>query len=227
MRSTHNAPTRLSGNVGGQIIHMQNQISVLVIEDHEATLKGLVSELSNQSDLTVVGSATTSAEGLRLLAEHKPDVVLLDLHLPDSDGPRSLAETFCKNSDSKILVFSGDSRQAIFDIILKSGVSGYLLKSEPIDKVCSAIRKLMAGGGPVVSDSLAESPTKLTKAEEHLLTLVARGMKYKDIAKERVTSPETVRKQIDQMLIKLELETREELIAWAVENGYGNLEVTR
>ncbi len=206
---------------------MPNQISVLVIEDHEATLKGLAIELASQPDLKVVGSATTSAEGLRMLAEQKPDVVLLDLHLPDSDGPRSLAEAFCHKGIAKVVVFSGDSRQAIVDIILKSGVDGYLLKSEPIERVCAAIRKVMAGEGPVVSDSLIESPNKLTKAEEHLLTLVARGMKYKDIAKERVTSPETVRKQIDQMLIKLDLETREELIAWAVENGYGNLEVTR
>ncbi|HZS48323.1 MAG TPA: response regulator transcription factor [Blastocatellia bacterium] len=204
-------------------------IKVLIVEDHEATLKGLVAELSGESGIKVIGSATTAQAGLELLAKHGPDVVLLDLHLPDSDGPRSLAQSFCAHNQVKVIVFSGDSRMAIRDLILKSGVCGYLLKSEPLEKVSEAIRQVMNGEGPVVSESLmaGESSSKLTRAEEHLLTLIARGMKYKDIAQERFTSPETVRKQVDQMLIKLSLSTREELIAWAVENGYSNLEVPR
>lgn len=205
------------------------EIKVLIVEDHEATLKGLVAEISQTTGMRVVGAASNCNDGLRQLDEFSPDVVLLDLHLPDSEGPRSLAASFCQKSNSKIIVFSGDSRIAIRDLILKSGVSGYLLKSEPMAIIISAIRSVTTSNQQIISEELTENNTdsKLTKAEEHLLMLIARGLKYKDIAKERFTAPETVRKQIDQILLKLEMENREELIAWAVENGYGTVDVER
>ncbi len=204
-------------------------IKVLIVEDHEATLKGLVAEISQTDGMRVVGAASNCQDGLRQLDEFCPDVVLLDLHLPDSEGPRSLAGSFCENSNSKIIVFSGDSRIAIRDLILKSGVSGYLLKSEPMANIMDAIRSVVSNDRQIVSAELTEnsSDSKLTKAEEHLLMLIARGLKYKDIAKERFTAPETVRKQVDQILVKLDMESREELIAWAVENGYGTVDVER
>ncbi|MBX9668793.1 MAG: response regulator transcription factor [Candidatus Obscuribacterales bacterium] len=158
----------------------------------------------------------------------EPDVVLLDLHLPDSLGPKSLSNAFTQAALSKVIVFSGDNRTAIRDLILKSGVHGFLLKSEPLEVVVKSIRSVMTDSEQIVSASLLDkNDGKLTRAEEHLLTLIARGMKYKDIGKERFTAPETVRKQVEQILDKLSLESREELIAWAVENGYGNLEAER
>jgi two-component system response regulator DesR len=123
-------------------------------------------------------------------------------------------------------VFSGDSRTAILQLVLKSGVAAYLLKSEPVARVAEVIRLAAAGHKPIVSDELcAEDRPRLTKAEQHLLMLLARGMKYQHIAEARVTSPETVRKQVDALLLKLLLDSREELIAWAADNGYGNLEI--
>ena len=194
---------------------LPNKIGVLIVEDHEATLKGLQAELGVEPDIDVVGIATRCDHGLRLAQQLKPQIVLLDLHLPDSSGPRSLAETFCALPGSKIIVFSGDSRSAILQLVLKTGVAGYLLKSEPIARVAQAIRDTVAGHSPIVSDELKETDRpKLTKAEQHLLMLLARGMKYQNIAATRVTSPETVRKQVDALVTKLSLESREELIAW-------------
>jgi DNA-binding NarL/FixJ family response regulator len=148
------------------------------------------------------------------------------LHLPDSRGPKSLAETFCKVAGSRIIVFSGDSRMAILQIVLQTDVCGYLLKSEPISKVAQAIRDVMGGKRPIISSELVNNgQARLTGAEQHLLKMLARGMKYQEIANQRVTSPETVRKQVEVLLAKLSLNSREELIAWAVDNGYGKLEL--
>lgn len=203
-----------------------SRIKVLIVEDHHATRKGLETELGAEPDVEVAGTAGGADEGLRLWATLKPDVVLLDLHLPDSQGPKTLATSYCALENTRIIVFSGDGRSAILQLILDIGVDGYLLKSEPVSKVAGAIRQVMAGKRPIVSDELAgKRHSKLTPAEQQLLRLLARGMKYQEIAAQRVTSPETVRKQVEQLIGKLNIDSREELIAWAVENGYGKLEI--
>ncbi len=203
----------------------KSKIKILLVEDHEATLKGLRSELSAEADFEVAGIATTSEEGLNLAKNLHPNIVLLDLHLPDSEGPKSLTESFCALQDTRVIVFSGDARAAILQIVLQTGVSGYLLKSEPIAKVADAIRQVATGNVPVISAELDKTQhPKVTGAEQHLLTLLARGMKYQEIGEKRFTSPETVRKQVDALLDKLGVESREALIAWAVDNGYGKLD---
>lgn len=203
-----------------------DRIGVVIVEDHEATLKGLNAELGAEPDIEILGIASSSEQGISLVKNLHPQVVLLDLHLPDSQGPKTLSETFCRLSDNKVIIYSGDSRSAIVQMVLQTGVSGYLLKSEPIANVAKAIRDVMKGATPVISQDIASSKQpRVTGAEEHLLRLLARGMKYQDIAAMRYTSPETVRKQVDLLLNKLNLSTREELIAWAVEHGYSNLEM--
>lgn len=202
-------------------------IRVIIIEDHEATLKGLHGELSREPEIDIVATATTSKAGMDLVKALNPDVVLLDLHLPDSEGPRSVTENFCNNTEARIIVFSADNRTAILNMVLGAGVAGYLLKSEPVANVIAAIKRAVEST-PIVSAELEaarSAGSKLTPAEQHLLKMLARGMKYQDIAAIRVTAPETVRKQVDTLVDKLSLESREELIAWAVENGYGKLEL--
>ncbi len=201
-------------------------IRLLIVEDHEATLKGLKSELSVEPDIDVVAIASGFETGLKFAQELQPDVVLLDLHLPDSQGPKSLVESFCSVPNCKIVVFSGDSRMAILQIVLETDVAAYLLKSEPISKVTEVVREVMKGKGPFISEELLNSGNiRITGAEQQLLKMLARGMKYQEISAQRATSPETVRKQVDVLLAKLKLNNREELIAWAVESGYGKLEI--
>ena len=99
-----------------------------------------------------------------------------------------------------------------------------MLKSESISNVVEAIRNVAAGGKVVKSSSIAMGKEKLTKAEQEVLVLLSRGMKYQEIGDERGASPATVRKQCELLLLKLGLDNREQLIAWAVENGYGKLD---
>ncbi len=199
-------------------------IRVAIVEDHEATLAGLTSALNQEDGIEVVAQASNAATGLELVKNKTPDIVLLDLHLPGSDGPRSTVKKFCELPACKIIVFSAENRRAFVQAILDLGVAGYLLKSESISNVVKAIRNVAAGGKVIKSASIAMGKEKLTKAEQEVLTLLSRGMKYQEIGDERGASPATVRKQCELLLLKLGLDNREQLIAWAVENGYGKLD---
>jgi NarL family two-component system response regulator LiaR len=201
----------------------QSNIKVAIVEDHEATLAGLASALNAESDIEVVAQATDAITGLELAKEKAPDIVLLDLHLPGSEGPRSTVKKFCE-LPGKVIVFSAENRRAFVQAILDLGVAGYLLKSESISNVIEAIKTVSNGGKVVKSQSIAMGKEKLTKAEQDVLTLLSRGMKYHEIGEERSASPATVRKQCELLLLKLGLDNREQLIAWAVENGYGKLD---
>ena len=202
---------------------MSNKIDVLILEDHQVTLDGLRLGLSQEPDINIVGAAASSDDGLRLAKELSPQIILLDLHLPGQLGPKTMVKEFCE-LNSRVLIFSGESRLAFIQAVLALGVYGYLLKSEGLPRIADAIRQVAAGKKPILSESLASGDTRLTKSEQEVLKMLARGMKYQDMAEERLTSPATVRKQCELLLLKLGLKTREELIAWAVQNGYANLD---
>ncbi|HEY9683896.1 MAG TPA: response regulator transcription factor [Oculatellaceae cyanobacterium] len=204
---------------------MDNRTRILIVEDHHVTLDGLHFGLSREGDLEVVGTATSSDEGLAKAAELSPDIILLDLHLPGSTGPKTTVKSFCAVPRTQVVVFSGENRMAFIQTVLGLGVAGYLLKSESVAEVAGAIREVMSGKKPVLSKELVSGETKVTKSEQEVLKMLARGMKYSDIAERRQASPATVRKQCELLLLKLGLESREQLIAWAVQSGYGNLEL--
>lgn len=150
---------------------------------------------------------------------------MLDLHLPGSTGPKTTVKQFCSLAGTQVVVFSGENRLAFIQAILELGVAGYLLKSESIAKVAEAVRQVMTGKKPILSAELISGETKITRSEQEVLKMLARGMKYSDIAERRQASPATVRKQCELLSLKLGLESREQLIAWAVQSGYGNLEL--
>jgi len=202
-----------------------SKISVLVVEDHRVTLDGLMAGLSAEKDFDLVGSASNSDEGLKLANELKPQVILLDLHLPGSNGPRTTAKLFCELADTRVIIFSGEERLPFINAVLNVGVAGYLLKSESVPKIAQAIRDVAKGSQRVLSDTIISNEVKVTKSEQEVLKMLARGMKYDEIAERRNSSPATVRKQCELLLDKLYLDSRERLIAWAVQNGYGNLEL--
>lgn len=204
---------------------MTETIKVVIIEDHQATLDGLSLGLSQESDIQIIASSLDGDEGYSMVEQLKPDVVLLDLHLPGSRGPRSMVERFSQLKDSKLVIFSAESRMAFIQTVLAMGVQAYLLKSERVAKVSETIRRVMAGETGIVSEQVKGNWKKLTRSEDEVLRMMAKGMKYQDIADARTTSITTVRKQCETLLLKLGLETREQLIAWAVENGYGSVDM--
>lgn len=203
---------------------MPEPISVLIVEDHHATREGLAASLARHDDINVVGAATSSDEGMKMAGTLDPEVILLDLHLPGSSGPKTMVKQFCDLKRPRIVVFSVEQRQAFVKVVMDLGVSAYLLKSESLEKVVDTIRKVVSGKKSVFSEELGSEQTRITKSEQEVLKLIGKGLKYQDIADQRLTSPNTVRKQCETLLLKLGLTTREELIAWAVSNGYANLD---
>lgn len=205
---------------------MSSPIKVLIVEDHQATREGLAAVLSREQDITIAGTTGSSDEGMQLARELNPDVILLDLHLPGSAGPKTMVKNFCDLPGPRIVVFSVENRQAFVKVVMSMGVAAYLLKSESLSKVADTIRQVAAGKKNLYSDELAKTndQARITKSEEEVLRLIGKGLKYQDIAEQRLTSPNTVRKQCEMLLLKLGLTTREELIAWAVNNGYASIE---
>lgn len=204
---------------------MTDKIRIVVIEDHQVTLEGLTIGLSREDDLEVVGSSDDIDNGLKMVEEQRPDVVVLDLHLPGSLGPKAMISELLRYADMRLVIFSAESREAFIRSVLSLGVSAYLLKSERIATVADTIRRVMKGETNIVTEELTFDRKKLTPSEQEVLHMLGRGMKYQEIADERYTSVATARKQCEVLLLKLGLQNREQLIAWAVQNGYGSEEL--
>lgn len=198
------------------------KIEIVVIEDHFVTLDGLVTGLSNHEGFSVVGSSANFVSGLDLVDKFHPQIVVLDLHLPDVTSPTAMIKEFLRVTDVKLIIFSAEMRMAYVQEVLSLGVSAYLLKSERVATVIDAIQRVAAGEKRIFSEQIGAEFKKITPAEQEVLHMLGKGMKYQEIADRRSTSITTARKQCEILVMKLGLETREQLIAWAVENGYGS-----
>jgi len=190
-------------------------------------MDGLTLGLSAQPDFEVIGTASTSDNGLIQAREKHPDIIVLDLHLPGTLSPRATIEAFRQLADKKtrLIIFSAEARMAFIQSVLSMGVSAYLLKSERVATVAETIRLVMAGQSDIISSEVTKTYKKITRAEMEVLTMLGKGMKYHEIAEHRMTSVATARKQCETLLLKLGLETREQLIAWAVQNGFGSVDI--
>jgi two-component system, NarL family, response regulator DesR len=196
-------------------------VRVGIVEDHQFTRDGLEHSLRSADGVQVVFTAGTAADGRKLAGEQNVDVVLLDLHLPDSAGIDDLVRSF-KAIVPRVVLFTAEARPAFVEAARALPIDGYILKSEPADAVLAALRTV-AEGRTVMSDSLTNKSASLTGAEKDLLRLLAQGHRYESIAHLRKTSPTTVKKQCHNLMLKLDLGAREELIAWAAKHGYGEV----
>jgi two-component system response regulator DesR len=196
-------------------------IRVGIVEDHQFTRDGLDQALRAADGIDVVFTSATATEGRRLSTEKPVDVLLLDLHLPDSAGIEELIRSF-KAIVPRVILFTAEARPAFVEAARALPIDGYILKSEPSEKVLEAIQAV-AAGGQVVSESVTNKSAALTTAEKDLLRLLAQGHRYESIAHIRKTSPTTVKKQCHNLMLKLDLGAREELISWAAKHGYGDV----
>jgi NarL family two-component system response regulator LiaR len=204
---------------------MTELIKIIVVEDHHATLDGLELGLSREPDFKIVGTSANSDEGLELAKKNNPDAIVLDLHLPGSKAPKSMIKEYCQIPNAKLIIFSGENRVAFVQSVISLGVAAYLLKSERVSTVAETIRKVMKGQTAIMSSELSVDYKKITRSEHEVLGMLGKGLKYQDIADQRFTSVATARKQCETLILKLSLETREQLIAWAVRNGYGSTDL--
>ncbi|KUO03748.1 response regulator [Streptomyces caeruleatus] len=210
----------------------ENAVRVLLCDDHPLYLDGMEAALSCVPDIEVVGRATTGAEALTLAAELRPDLVVMDLNLPDMSGIDAIREL----SGVAILVLSMSEEDSSVLAALRAGAQGYLVKGARRAEILRAVRTV-ADGGAVFSGVVAAHLTacltapvgggtpaalpELTDREREVLDLVARGHDNRRISRELFLSEKTVRNHLSHVFAKLRVRDRAAAVARARDAGLG------
>jgi len=214
----------------------EGQISVVIVDDHEIFRAGLRTSLGGE--LRVVGEAGTVDEAIELIAETKPDVVLLDVHLPGGSGgggaevARVVTEGPERTGTQVLALSVSDAADDVVSVI-RAGARGYLTKTTSGAEVTSAVARVH-GGDAVFSPRLAgfvldafgagggetaiedDELDRLSRREQEVMRMIARGYAYKEVAQELFLSVKTVETHVSNVLRKLQLSNRHELTAWAL-----------
>jgi DNA-binding NarL/FixJ family response regulator len=211
---------------------MTERIRILVADDHPVVRDGLVAVLGTQQDFEVIGEAATGDEVVQQVSVLGPDVLLLDLELPETDGVEALRALRGQGNRVRVLVFTAFDTDDRILAAVRAGAQGYLLKGAPRDELFQAIRVVHAGGSllqPVVASRLlkqvsedAASPLgvrSLTSREHEVLRLLMRGLQNKEIAVELVVTERTVKFHVSSILRKLGAGNRTEAVAIATKYG--------
>lgn len=211
-------------------------ISVLIADDHPLFRDGLRALLSSVDNIEVVGEAATGAEAVRAAEQVQPDVVVMDLNMPDFNGIEATRRIVHASPHVGILVLTMHEDDDSVFAAMRAGARGYLLKGARQDEVVLAIRAV-AGGEAIFGPSIArrvldylssphEARTKeifpeLTDREREILDLIASGMSNPKITSRLVLSPKTVRNHVSNIFFKLQVADRAEAIIRAREAGLG------
>jgi DNA-binding NarL/FixJ family response regulator len=208
-------------------------IRVLLADDHALFRSGLRALLGGFVGITVVGEAGDGREALRLVSQHRPDVVLMDITMPDLNGLDAAAQLVRDFPDVKVLVLSMHSDEAYVNRALKAGAAGYLLKTASGPELELAIRAVARGDvylGPRVAKRVipeyltrgSELPgdvERLTRRQREILQLVAEGRTSKQIAQHLGLSVKTIERHRADVMQRLEIHDLAGLVRWAVGHG--------
>jgi DNA-binding NarL/FixJ family response regulator len=209
---------------------MAGRIRLLVADDHPMLREGLVAVLGTQPDFEVVGEAADGDEVVRLAESLGPDVILLDLEMPGTDGVAALERLREAGSTARTVVFTAYGTDERILGSLRAGARGYLLKGASRQEIFGAIRTVHAGGSlmqPAVTDRLLERIDRgggpdtgnLTPRELEVLVLLARGLKNAEIAERLFISERTVKFHVGSILAKLGADNRTEAVTIAANRG--------
>ena len=202
-------------------------ISVLIVDDHALFRAGLRCRLELEHDITPVGEAATAAQAVSKARALQPDLILLDLLLPGTSGHEAIPELAKVSPRSRVLVVSSQAAPSSVRQALSAGAAGYVPKRASDQELVAAIRQVAAGNGYVDPDlgaklvvpdrSAALEP--LSERERDILQLLALGYTNQEIGKKRYISVRTVDTHRAHIMRKLGLETRAELVLFALANG--------
>lgn len=216
-------------------------LKVLVVDDHAVVRSGLMMLLHGKHNIEVIGEAADGEEGIQAAQLLKPDVVLMDLNMPSGmDGLTATTELRRLMPDLAILILTmHDDDEYLFRAI-HVGASGYILKSAPHEELLTAIRSVAAGNAylyPTATKRLmneyierlkhgenTDTYEALSEREREVLALIAKGFSNKEIAEQLIISVKTVESHKSNVMEKLGLKTRPELVKFAVKKGLLNFE---
>ncbi len=209
----------------------EETINILIVDDHEVVRMGLRTLLERRPGFAVVGEAGTAEEAVRAAKQSQPDVVIMDIRLPDGNGVEACREIREEFPDIKVIMLTSYADdEALFGSIM-AGASGYFLKQTRGQSLAAAIEKVAKGESlldPAVTNKVLERMRRLASGEgdelsslspqeRKILTLVSEGMTNKEIAKEIFLSDKTVKNYVSSILSKLNLRRRSEAAAFIAE----------
>ena len=206
---------------------MSGRIRLLVADDHPVVRDGLRAMLATQPDMELVGEATTGTEAVQRARALRPDVVLMDLQMPELDGPGAIAALRASEPGVHVLVLTTFGTDADITRAIDAGATGYLLKDAPREQLFAAIRSA-AKGESVLSPSVAtrvlgrmRAPAEeaLTPRELEILQAVARGLSNRDIGRQLHVSEATVKTHLLRIFGKLGVDDRTAAVTVALERG--------
>lgn len=214
---------------------MKAPTKILIVDDHVLFREGLVSLLRGQSEFNIVGEASNIAQALQLVQDLEPEIVLMDFSLPDGTGADAARKILADRPGIKIVFLTiHESDEFLFEAV-RSGAQGYLLKNLPVSKLLASLRglendeaaisrkmmgRLMEGFRQTVPVQLAvEGPEKLTSREIEVLQELSSGASNREIADTLVISVNTVKNHVHNIMSKLEINNRQDLIDYARRNG--------
>ena len=206
---------------------MSDSIRVLVVDDHPVVRQGIRTFLDVQDDLTVVGEATDGESCVAAAERHRPDVILLDLRMPGSDGIAALHELRRTGNPARVLIITSFTEPSAVLPAVRAGAAGYVYKDVDPPALAAAIRAVHAGHvllHPDVARLLSTgdthaTPAVLTAREHEVLSELARGRSNREIARIFAVSEKTVKTHVSAILSKLGVQDRTQAALHAVRTG--------
>ncbi|HUH96746.1 MAG TPA: response regulator transcription factor [Anaerolineales bacterium] len=210
-------------------------IRLLLVDDHAVVRSGLKMLLDSESDVEIVGEAGTAAQALEVAGQVRPDVILMDIGLPDKSGIEATREIKKRFGKIAVVALTIHEDEEYFFKMLEAGASGYVPKRAAPEELLNAIRAAAIGevylypslAKLLVKDYLGqerpadEKPNLdgLTEREHEVLTYLAEGQSNEDISRSLVISPKTVERHRENIMHKLNLHSRSELVRYAIRKG--------
>ena len=207
---------------------------VMIVDDHEIMRDGLHELLQQSGDFKVVGEAADGEAAVRIAQKLKPDVIVMDVMMPLKNGIDACREITEALPDTRVLVLTAATEEDAVIEAIAAGATGYLQKYSGKQELLRTVRDVAIGEYRIPADSMGRvfaeirasaqrekvsKPGRLTQREREILTLFAQGLSYAKIADVRGNQPVTVRNAIYGIQDKLKIETKQELVVWAVRNG--------
>ncbi|MGH9275563.1 MAG: LuxR C-terminal-related transcriptional regulator [Acidimicrobiales bacterium] len=221
------------GSAGGgtaSVDEGSSSIRVVLVDDHEMFTESLARILTSEPDIEIVGIGGTGAEAARLAAARRPDVVVLDYHLPDDDAPPITAAILDACPTARVLILSGTGDDRSLIAALQAGCAGFVTKDKAVGELVTAVRQVHAGEPYIPASMLAallphvgqrdgRVGADLTAREREVLSCLSDGMSNSAIAERLFLSVHTVRNHIQGVLAKLNAHSKLEAVAIATREG--------
>lgn len=225
-------------------ISLQNGKSVLIVDDNYDHASGIRELVKIESDFDVKGIAATAGIAVSFIKKHNPDVVIMDINMPDMDGITAIQEIKKLDTNTKVLALTGYDDSDLIYRAMKVGARGYILKTMAASQLITAIEEVAAGKIYLPSaliakffdhfratvkeelrplqDETENLLSSLTQREEEVLDLLTQGITYKGVAKQLFISETTVKTHVNNIFQKLQVNDRTQAVLYAINHSLGN-----